>query len=246
MKIVAVIPARYDSRRLPGKPLADIAGKPMVWWVYRQVEKVKGIDAVYVATDSEKVSAVCQNENIPCILTPPCPTSTERVYEVSLQIEADFYLCVNGDEPLIDPKVVEQILPKSPDHFFAANLMTKISDPVEAIDSSNIKVAVGPDNEAIYFSRSPIPHPKSTIAYSFYKHLGVLCYSPKALSFFAHTSKGPLETIEDINELRFIEHKKPLQMILVEAKTLSVDTQRDLDDVRRRIESLSKEGEKRK
>ena len=122
MKIVAVIPARYDSRRLPGKPLADIAGKPMVWWVYRQVEKVKGIDAVYVATDSEKVSAVCQNENIPCILTPPCPTSTERVYEVSLQIEADFYLCVNGDEPLIDPKVVEQILPKSPDHFFAANL----------------------------------------------------------------------------------------------------------------------------
>ena len=246
MKIVAVIPARYDSTRLPGKPLADIAGKPMLWWVYHQVKKAKGIDEVYLATDSEKIKQVCQKEDIPCILTPSCATSTERVYQVSLQVQGDFYLCVNGDEPLIDPKVIEKILPTHPEHFFAANLMTKISDPVEALDSSNIKVAVGPDKNAVYFSRSLIPYPKSTIAYAFYKHLGVLCYSKDALSFFAHTPKGPLETIEDINELRFVEHQKPLTMILVEAKTLSVDTKKDLDEVRRRIESRLKKGDDEK
>lgn len=244
MRIIAVIPARYDSSRLKGKPLADICGRPMLWWVYGQVVKCTEIDAVYAATDHEEIKEVCDRYKIPCLLTSPDHrTSTERLYEVSQRIQADVFLCINGDEPLIDPAVIEQIIPAEGEPFFAANLMTKIHSPVEAVDDTNIKVVTDSQGYALFMSRSPIPHPKASILYDFYKHLGVLAYSPEALQFFAETPKGPVEAIEDINELRFIEHGKKLRMIPVEARSLSVDTFKDLEYVREVIGEKLKKGE---
>lgn len=244
MKIAAIIPARYDSSRFRGKPLADLCGRPMLWWVYHQVKKSKRIDTVCVATDHEEIAAVCAQHQMACVMTAKeHRTSTERVYEAARTIPADVYVCINGDEPLIRPEVVEQIIPQQLQEFFAANLITKIKNPVEAVDESNIKVVTDAQGNALFLSRSPIPHPKASIRFDYYKHLGVLAYSMEALKFFAETERGPVEAIEDINELRFVEHGKTLKMIAVEAETLSVDTPKDLAYVRTVVREKIERGE---
>lgn len=236
MKIIAVIPARYGSSRFPGKPLADICGKPMIWWVYQQVLKVKEIDTVYVATDDQRIFDTCTDNSINVVMTSSaCETSTERVYEVARKVKSDFYIVINGDEPLIDPNVIRQVIPPKDwkiDSFYVANLMTAIKSPVEAVDFTNIKVVTDENGYALYFSRSPIPYPKSSIEYQYYKHVGVLIYTFEALKFFAETPKGYNEKIEDVNELRFVEHQKPVKMIKVDAHCLSVDTLKDLEHIR--------------
>ncbi len=244
MRTAAIIPARYNSSRFKGKPLADLCGRPMVWWVYNQVKKSGRIDEVYVATDSGEIQNTCRQYGINCLMTSPeHATSTERIFEAAQKISADVYLCVNGDEPLIDPSLVEQVIPNEGESFFAANLIAKIHSPVEAVDESNIKVVTDGEGYALFLSRSPIPHPKSSIDFDYYKHLGVLAYSMEALRFFAETPRGRIEAIEDINELRFVEHRKKLKMIPVEAHTLSVDTPKDLDFVRKVVQKKLEEGE---
>lgn len=245
MKTIAVIPARYDSTRFYGKPLADICSRPMVWWVYNQLKKSKRLDMVYVATDSQRVADACNQYGMQYVLTSSdIKTSTERVYEAALKIPGDLYVCVNGDEPLIRPEVVEKVIPQSLDGFFAANLMTKIHSPAEAVDSTNIKVAFNNNMEAVFMSRSPIPYPKASLDFDYYKHLGVLCYTMEALRFFAATPKGRCEAAEDINELRFIENSKKLKMVMAEnAGTLSVDTPKDLEYVKAVIAEKIERGE---
>ena len=232
MKIIGVIPARYQSSRFPGKPLADICGKPMIWWVYNQVIKTPELAEVYVATDDARIADLCKEYSIKHIMTSNShSTSTQRVYEVACKIKADLYVCINGDEPLIEPSTISKIIPTDIDikDFYVANLMTPIKRAAEVVDNTNIKVVTDYENNALFMSRSPIPFPKSSIDYQYYKHVGVLAYCFDALKFFSNMPKGKNEIIEDINELRFIEHGKKLRMILVEADTLSVDTPKDLD-----------------
>lgn len=238
MKVVGIIPSRYKSSRFPGKPLADICGKPMVWWVYNQVKKVREIDEVYVATDSSEIAEVCASLNMKYIMTSANhASSTERLNEVAGIVEADLYVCINGDEPLIDPKIIQAIIPDSmPDSaIFVSNLMTPIYDPVEVVDFTNIKVVTDNSGNALFMSRSPIPYPKASMNYKYYKHVGVLIYNREALKFFASTSKGKNEMVEDVNELRFIENDVKLKMIEVDAHSLSVDTPKDLEKVKMTI-----------
>lgn len=247
MNIIGVIPARYNSSRFPGKPLANICGKPMIWWVYNQVKKVEEFTEVVVATDDERIVEVCKQHDLNFVMTSNNHnTSTERLYEVSCKKKADFFVCINGDEPLIDPEIIRAILPKQSvkdDDIFVSNLITEIKDPVELIDSSNIKVVTDSNGYAIYYSRSPIPHPKSTLNFSYKKHLGVLAYNAKALEFFNNTPKNFLESVEDINELRFIENGKKIKLIEVCANTLSVDTPKDLEKVKSIINKRIENGE---
>lgn len=246
MKVIAVIPARYSSSRFPGKPLADICGRPMIWWVYNQVKKVKEIEEVYVATDDDRIADVCDSLDIKYVLTSQNHnTSTERVNEVADRIKSDLYICINGDEPLIDPDIIRAIIPtKAPEtDFYVSNLMTAISDPVEAIDFTNIKVVTDNDDNALFMSRSPIPYPKASMEYKYYKHVGVLIYTKSALEFFATTSKGKNELVEDVNELRFIENGKKLKMIEVNAHSLSVDTPKDLEKIKKIIKVKIESGE---
>lgn len=246
MKIVAIIPARYQSSRFPGKPLADLCGKPMIWWVYNQVKKVSEIDEVYVATDDDRISSVCAKYSINSVMTNSIHgTSTERVNEVAHKVDADLYIVINGDEPLIDPEIIRAIIPTSElnTDFYVSNLMTEISRPSEVVDFTNIKVVTDEEGNALFMSRSPIPYPKASIEYKYYKHVGVLIYSKSALEFFASTDKGYNEKIEDVNELRFIEHGKKLKMIEVDAHSLSVDTPKDLEYVKTVIEGMIDKGE---
>ena len=239
MKVVAIIPARYNSSRFKGKPLVDILGKSMIIRVCEQVKKAKKIDEIYVATDDERIILECEKNKIKAIMTGECNTSTERLHKVSLEVLADYYVCINGDEPLISPDVVDSIVPKrtSNKKYFVSNLITKIKKPSEVVDFTNIKVVKDNDDNAIYYSRSPIPYPKSYLNYDYYKHLGVLCYNKEALEFFSNTPKGENELIEDINELRFIENGIKIKLVTVDTETLSVDTPKDLDRV---IEILKK------
>lgn len=231
MKTIIIIPARYDSTRFPGKPLADICGKPMIWWVYHQCKKVKKADLVYVATDDERINKMCESLSIPVIMTDKgITTSTERAYQVAKKIDADVYVVVNGDEPLISPNEIDEIIPseRPSEGIYVRNLMTPIKNPTELIDFTNIKVVTDNKSRALFMSRGAIPFPKSSIEYTFYKHVGVLAYNYAALEFFINHEKGKNELIEDINELRYIENGVFPEMIPVEYETLSVDTPKDL------------------
>ena len=148
-KIVGVIPCRYNSSRLPGKPLADICGKPMIWWVYQQAIKVSGIEVI-VATDDQRIVDVCNELDIPCMITGNHRTHIERIYEVSTKIEADYYISINGDEPLLSPNTITKIIPNfHNENIYVGCLMREISEPTEVIDPGNIKVAVNDKNECV-------------------------------------------------------------------------------------------------
>ena len=211
----------------------------MIWWVYNQVKKVKEFSEVYVATDDERIVNTCNDYDIKVMMTRSNHnSSTERAYEVAQKIPSDYYVVINGDEPLIDPKVIKKIIPNKNmgNEFYVANIMTEIKQPSEVIDFTNIKVVVDKDNNALLFSRSPIPYPKSYLDYKYYKHVGILIYTFSALEFFNNTKKGKLEKIEDVNEIRFIENGKKVKMIKANSHSLSVDTPKDLEKVRSLIE----------
>ena len=236
MKIICVIPARYASSRFPGKPLADIRGKPMIWWVHRQALKVADFDSVYVATDDKRIFSECQRLGIQAIMTADNhPTGTDRLGEVARHIEADLYVNIQGDEPLVAPEtIVRAIDPFRADkEIEVTNLMTEIKRQTDLIDTTVPKVVVNSRNEAVYLSRLPVPYPKESEGLKYYKQVCVYGFTPKALESFCKNSKGPAERAEDIELLRFIENGISVQMVEVGQDTVAVDTPSDLRLVRK-------------
>ena len=234
MNIVGIIPARYHSSRLPGKPLEDICGRPMVWWVYQQAKKVGQLKEVYVATDDERIKEVCESYGINVIMTGAShPTHIHRLQEVSTIIDADLYLCICGDEPLIEPSVIEKVIPEQTNEkYIACNIIRPFKEPTEVVDPGDIKVMTNNDGYIIALSRSPIPFPYKTIQYKFKKIVGVECYNKAALDFFVSKEQGAMEKIEDITLLRFLENHIKIKSNTVESESLSVNTERDLEKVR--------------
>ena len=247
MKIIGIIPSRYASTRFPGKPLADICGKPMLWWVYQSMKRARGIDDAYVATDSDIIGRECEKLSIPWIITSDsCPTHLERLYEVSTKLDAEFYICVNGDEPLMESRCIEDMIPGNdinPESNYFANGMMNLIDPIDAYDTSKIKIATDMMGYGLYMSRTPIPFPKGRSDFKLKKFVGVQCFTKSALQFVNDTPRGYLESIEDIDEFRFIENGFRVKFILTEATTLSVDTRKDLDKVRSIIKQKIESGE---
>lgn len=241
MKVIGVIPARYNSSRLPGKPLADICGKPMIWWVYTRVKTAEKLDEIYVATDDERIANVCRHYDIPVIMTAKTNrTAANRLYEVSKHIEGDFFIQLNGDEPLIDVRAINASAPDEMplDREFGTNIITEVDDPVQAMDPSNIKVVFDNDMNALYMSRTPIPYPYKSLRYQYYKHIGIVGYNKKMLAFFENSVPGTFETIEGIDTLRFIDYGKQLHLVKVPGcRSLSVDTEKDLEIVREMIKA---------
>ena len=234
MKVIGVIPARYESSRFQGKPLADICGKPMIWWVYNQVSKVKRFSDVFVAIDDERIKNVCEEYNIKYVMTrSDHPEHISRIHEVSEKVQADLYVCVNGDEPLISPDCIEHALPETIDeNFFFSGAMRKLKDPAETIDPANIKIVMSDTGRCVYISRTPVPFPKGTLMFDYNKYVGIECFSKKALDFFVSTPQGNVEKIEDIDHLRFLEHGKNITFKYVDSESISVDTPKDLEKVR--------------
>lgn len=234
MKILGVIPARYASSRLPGKPLADILGKPMVWWVYQAAKQSPLLDDLVVATDDERILAVCKEYGMNAVMTrADHDTPTARIQEVSCLIQADLYLQIMGDEPLIDPKAFELILPKElpDDPYYVAGVTNRMEHPADVIDFSNQKVVCNARREILLISRSPIPYPKGTADFEYEKITGIQLFSKKALDFYAATPKSALEKAEENDLMRFIENSRTVHAVLSPYKTVSVDTPKDVDIV---------------
>ena len=247
VKIIGVIPARYNSTRLPGKPLVDICGKPMIWWVYNRCIKAKGLDDIYVATDDLRIQQICEKYNIPVIMTSnKHNTAAQRLQEVSETLKADFYLQLNGDEPLINIDAIEAAIPKDvPLNIeFGTNVITEMEEPAQVMDSSNIKVVFDDKLYTLYMSRTPIPCPFKTIDFKYYKHIGIIGYNKKMLDFYKNSVPGRFELIEGIDTLRFIDYGKKLKLSLVHnCHTLSVDTEKDLEIVVKMIKEQCSQNE---
>lgn len=232
MKIVAVIPARYASTRMPGKPIMNLCGHPMIWWVYQNVVKAKVFDEIYVATDDERIKVVCEDFGAKVMMTSSnCSCLIDRLYEVSQFVEADYYVSINGDEPILEPEVMGKIIPDfvELERPIIRGLCRNFTDPVEVFDSGNIKIVVGKDGYSLYSSRSPIPYPQKSTQYKFKKYVGVELFNKSALDFYVHAEQTEIEKIEDIGSIRFLENGFRIHYDLVESQSLSVDTPKDLD-----------------
>lgn len=235
MKVIGVIPARYKSSRFPGKPLADICGKPMIWWVYNQAIKAEHIDEVYVATDDERIEQACKEHNIKVMMTSDeHKTGTDRIGEVARKLPADLYVNIQGDEPMIEPETISKAIYPFLENpgLQVTNLMTKIKDPVDVVNFTVPKVITNADGIGIYLTRSTAPYPKGSINYDYYKQVCVYGFTPQALEFYCSSPRGKIESIEDIEILRFIEAGYRVQYIEVDSDTVAVDTQNDLEKVR--------------
>lgn len=236
MKIIGMIPARGGSTRYNNKPLADICGHPMVYWVWKHSKEVACFDEVYVATDSEEIKAVAEEFGARVIMTSPdCETATERLWEVSRSVEADLYVMVNGDEPLVLAEDIVKCIPKKipEDGFYVSNLMTDFSNPVEVVDPTNLKIVTNKDGICLFISRAPIPFPKGDMNYAYQKFVGVGAFTPAALEYYHSTPRGPVEKIEENDSFRFIENRKDCYYINAHCKSLSVDTPKDRTAVER-------------
>lgn len=240
MKIIGVIPARYKSSRFPGKPLADICGKPLIWWVYQNAIKVSEFKEVYVATDDERIKSECNKLSLHVIMTAEKhPTGSDRISEVAQKIHADLYVNIQGDEPLVQPDMIKRAITPfyNNKNIEVTNLMTEIRDMADLSDSTVPKVVVNSKNEAVFLSRLPIPYPKSRTNIRYYKQVCVYAFTPGALEKFAKLERGPAERAEDIELLRFIENRILVQMVEVEQDTIAVDTPSDLEMVRKIIQN---------
>lgn len=244
MKILAVIPARYESSRFRGKPLADLCGKPMIWWVYHNCKQVKEFSDVYVATDDKKIYNACLELNMKAMMTSSRhKTGTDRVGEVAQMIEADYYVNVQGDEPLLGSDVIREAIAPilNGEKYDVINLMEKITNPIDAINYTVPKVITNRENIGIYLTRAAAPMPKGTIEYDLYKQVCVYCFTPQSLQFFCRYGddygKAKTEAVEDIEILRFIENGYKVKYVEVCSNSVAVDTYNDL----KRVERIMKE-----
>lgn len=236
MKSIAVIPARFKSSRFPGKPLAEIENRPLIYWVYQNVIKAKGFADILVATDDERIEQACRKYKMNVIMTSDShPTGIDRMAEVAEKVEAELYVNIQGDEPLIRPETIELVF----EPFFAGesnvsvvNFMTEIKRENEIASSTVPKVVVNSRSQAIFLSRCPVPFPKGETP-RYFKQVCIYGITPEALSAFSRFERGPAERAEDIEILRFIENRIIVKMIEVEQDTVAVDTPADLELVKK-------------
>lgn len=235
MRIVACIPARYASTRFPGKPLAEICGKPMLYWVYKRVSEIDAFEDAVCAIDDDRIRSLCEEHHLNYIMTrSDHPDHIARIHEISECVDFDYYMCINGDEPLISAECILPVIPKEihTEPYFGG-AMRKLTDPAETIDFAKIKLAVSDQTgKCLYMSRTPVPYPRGSLLFSYKKYVGVECFNKAALDFFVNTPMGDLEKAEDIDHLRFLEHGIDLHFNYVDSESISVDTPKDLEKVR--------------
>tara|TARA_B100000035_G_scaffold238625_1_gene206910 strand:+ start:27 stop:767 length:741 start_codon:yes stop_codon:yes gene_type:complete len=241
MKFLVVIPARFQSSRFPGKPLAMIKGKPMIQRVYNQC--VKGFDGdIIIATDNIKIQDYCNKNNIPCELTSEsCMTGTDRVAEISRRHEADYFINVQGDEPVFNPNDLKKFINEiksQKDNYSVFSGYTLIESDYEFFSSQIPKMVFNKNEELIYTSRAPIPSNKDNVNIKSYKQVCVYGFTIKALEKYSKViEKTPLEEIEDLELLRFIEMGEKIKMIKLSNTAISVDNPEDIVKVEKKLKN---------
>ena len=254
---VAIIPARFASTRLPGKALIELAGKPMVCWVAERAQAARNVDRVIVATDSEEIANAVRKRNIEVALTSEHHTSgTDRVAEVAAKIpEAEIIVNVQGDEPMISPETIEKavdVMQAEIDRPEVGAGIVTTWEPIESnddlLDPDLVKVVVDDDDNAVYFSRSPVPYPRDAVKRHgspdvalaaepellklFRKHTGLYVYRRDVLLEFTKWPPTQLERTEALEQLRALEHGVKIKVVEACSTSIGVDTLSDLERVR--------------
>jgi 3-deoxy-manno-octulosonate cytidylyltransferase (CMP-KDO synthetase) len=237
MRAIAVIPARLASTRMPRKVLREIAGRPMLAWVYEAARSSQLVGDVIVATDSDEVMEVCRQNGWKARLT-SCQhrSGTDRVYEVACSVSADVYVNVQGDEPLARPEHLEALLASMKD---GSVLISTIKTPASAADIDNpsaVKVVTDLAGRALYFSRATIPYDRDRSGQPrHFKHLGFYAYRKPALERFCALPESSLERSERLEQLRFLENGIPIYVAETPYDTIGVDTEEDLQRVEKML-----------
>ena len=234
-KILGVIPARYNSSRFEGKPLALIDGIPMIKRTYNQAKKSKLLNDLIVATDDNRIVSYCDKENIPVIMTSEyCLTGTDRLAEVAKQLDYDLYINIQGDEPIIDPDAISQIVNtynKYGNDYMVYNLYKVITDMNEINSRTIIKVIVNEYDDVMYMSRLPVPFSHSKLLQDFRQQIPVYGFTRDALSLFSNHEKTINEQFEDIELLRFIDLGYKIKMQETKVSSIAVDIPEDIKKV---------------
>ncbi len=227
---VGIIPARYGSTRFPGKPLALIKGRPMIQWVYEGARTATLLDDVIVATDDERIAAACRAFGAPVRMTSPGHRSgTERVAEVSQAIDNNIIINIQGDEPLLDGRLLDALVEALQDPGVPiVSLMRRIADPTSACDPNRVKVVTDKDGWALYFSRSPLPFEARDY---YFQHVGLYGFQRAALFRFCGLPPSRLETAERLEQLRALENGLRIRMLETASAPLSVDVPEDIIEV---------------
>lgn len=236
MRVIGVIPARYGSTRFEGKPLADIWGKPMIQYVYERVQRASILDDVIVATDDLRIKEAVERFGGKAAMTSPKhPTGTDRSGEVVKDLDVNTVINIQGDEPLIDPKLIDEVgqpLLENP-QIEMATLAHEITTKEKHMDPNVVKVVIDAQGFALYFSRSLIPYPRKTENLHAYEHIGIYAYRKNFLLDFIQLPPTPLEKTESLEQLRALENGYKIKVIITKKYTgLSVDTREDLAEVK--------------
>jgi 3-deoxy-manno-octulosonate cytidylyltransferase (CMP-KDO synthetase) len=244
-KVVAVVPARMGSSRFPGKPLAPLLGRPMVEHVVRRAAMCDLLDAVYVATCDEEIRAAVEGFGGDVLMTSPAhERASDRVAEAAEHFEAEVVVMIQGDEPLVTPRMIAaSVAPLFEDASVSCvNLARRITKREDYLDRNTIKVLMNVRGDALYFSRAPIPDGAFALETTaegppVFKQVCVIPFRRAFLREFARLAPTPLERAESVDMLRAIEHGRPIRMVEIEEETHAVDTPEDL----RRVEALLKD-----
>lgn len=239
MKITAIIPARYGSTRLPGKPLAQILDKPMIEWVYKSVRKSRLVERIIVATDDQRVYEAVKNFGGEVVMTPAdMQTGSDRIAYVANQLpDAEIVINVQGDEPFISGSIIDDaVMPLLVDpKLQVSTLVKKISTQDDLNNPSVVKVVFDNFSNAIYFSRSPIPYLRegdliqsALDSGRFYKHIGLYVYRKEFLLYYTRLPQSSLEDAEKLEQLRILENGYDIRVVETEIESISVDTAEDL------------------
>lgn len=228
MRVIAVIPARLESQRLPRKMLREIGGRPLAVWVYQAIRKSPLLEDVIIATDSEEILAACRKHSCNARLTSTKHRSgTERVHEIAQSVAADFYINVQGDEPMIRAEHIESLvaLMRNPD-IPVGTLKTPAAHE-DVANPNAVKVVAQACGRALYFSRSTIPYDRDGSHPQYFKHLGIYAYRKPALDKFMTLPESSLERAERLEQLRFLENGIPIYVAETQFDSVGVDTEED-------------------
>ena len=234
MRFLGVIPARFKARRLPGKPLIEVAGKTLIQWVYERTASSPFLDRVMVATDDRRIYDAVQGFGGEAILTREDHLSgTDRVAEVAARLVADVYVNIQGDEPLLASATIDAICQSflADSEIQISTARSQITDAREVDSPDHVKVVVDRGGRALYFSRVAIPHPSRAPA-AHYRHLGIYAYRRRFLLGLSRLATSELEKAEGLEQLRFMDNGIPIQVVTVQDDSFGVDTPEDLERVR--------------
>jgi 3-deoxy-manno-octulosonate cytidylyltransferase (CMP-KDO synthetase) len=248
-RVVAVIPARFASTRFPGKVIAPLAGRPLVYHTYLQACEARLVSEVIVAADHPVVQEALEAHGVPVVMTrADHPSGTDRIAEVAASRAADIIVNVQGDEPLIDPHTVDESIQALLDNpeVPMATARRAIVDPSEIADPNIVKVVCDGKGRALYFSRHPIPYIRDArtdepLTGCHWQHIGLYAYRRDFLIEFARWPQTPLEQLEKLEQLRVLENGYPIAVVDTKYRSIGVDTPQDLERVRNLLEGALEE-----